>query len=50
MTDMNGAGAKCFLLWFMRERTEGEDIGLLIGVYETEAKSGQETIMELAVR
>ena len=24
------------LLWFVQERNEGEDTGLLIGVYETE--------------
>jgi hypothetical protein len=46
---MNGAGAKVYLLCFVRERTEREDIELRIDVYETEAESDQETITELAV-
>jgi hypothetical protein len=36
MTAMSGVNAKVYLLWFVQERAEGEDVELLIGVYDTE--------------
>jgi hypothetical protein len=36
MAAMSVVNARVYLLWFVRERTEGEDIELLIGVYDTE--------------
>ena len=38
-TSKQGAKKRVYGLWFVRERKEGEDIELLIGMYETEAEA-----------